>query len=444
MTDKPQLPLSLGDGLTVRWATPEDADELAAFNVRIHSDDPNEPETFLDYWTRDLLSGSHPTTQANDFTLVVDEKEGGKIVSSMNLISQTWLYAGIPFAVGRPELVGTDEAYRRRGLVRAQFAIIHALSAAKEQMVQGITGIPWYYRQFGYEMTVNLDGSRVYPLDLHGKLKPADADEEAYRMRPATAADIPLLTELYQTMCAPSPLARQRDERLWRYEMLEAHRESAYARYFHVVETGEGQPVAYAEYYNWKRQLFVREVGVAPGHSWRAVGLFLLRHLTREAIRRSAEMEKPMRNIVFRFGDNHTIYDALERELTISRSPYCWYMRVPDLPGFLRHVTPVLERRLAESLMAGHTGTLKLNLYRQRFALRFEGGKLAEISDYEAKSVEDGDAAFPEWTFLHLLFGHRSLAELRDMFVDCWANNDATVLLPILFPKRPSHLIELG
>jgi hypothetical protein len=427
----------------LRWGTPEDAEALAAFNLRIHSDNPDEPEVFLTHWTRDLMRGEHPTTKASDFTLVVDEKEGGKIVSSMNLIGQTWTYGGIPFAVGRPELVGTDEAYRRRGLVRAQFATIHALSAAKGQMVQGITGIPWYYRQFGYEMTVNLDGGRKHPLDLHKEIKPAEA-EEAYRIRPALADDIPLLTELYGAFCAPSLLSRLRDEQIWRYEMVEAHRESAYARHFYVIETAEGAPVAYAEYYYWNRQLHVREFAALPGHSWRAAALFLLRHLTRKAAERSASQEKSVRNIVFHFGSDHPVYDALARELPITDPPYCWYMRVADLPGFLQHIAPVLERRLAESIMAGHSGTLKLNLYRQRLALRFEAGKLAEIGDYEGKRLEEGDAAFPEFTFLHLLFGHRSLAELRYIFVDCWANEEATVLLPILFPKRPSHLIELG
>jgi hypothetical protein len=36
----------------------------------------------------------------------------------MNLISQIWAYEGIPFGVGRPELVGTLPEYRNRGLVR--------------------------------------------------------------------------------------------------------------------------------------------------------------------------------------------------------------------------------------------------------------------------------------------------------------------------------------
>ena len=140
------LPRHCGDGLLCRWGRADDLEELAAFNMRIHSDDPQQPETFLQDWTQDLMSGTHPTTGPSDFTVVVDEKAHGRIVSSMNLISQTWAVDDISFGVGRPELVGTDPAYRRRGLVRLQFAAIHAKSAARGELMQIITGIPWYYR----------------------------------------------------------------------------------------------------------------------------------------------------------------------------------------------------------------------------------------------------------------------------------------------------------
>ena len=99
------LPRDLGDGLMMRWATPDDAEEVAQFNVDIHSDNPEEPEMLLYYWVLDLMSGKHPTTQASDFTVVVDTNDSNRIVSSLNLISQTWAYDGIPFGVGRPELV---------------------------------------------------------------------------------------------------------------------------------------------------------------------------------------------------------------------------------------------------------------------------------------------------------------------------------------------------
>jgi predicted acetyltransferase len=79
----------------------------------------------------------------------------------MCLIPQTWTYAGVPFGVGRPEAVGTDPDYRRRGLIRMQFEVLHGKSAAMGHLVQGITGIPWYYRQFGYEYALDLDGGRI-------------------------------------------------------------------------------------------------------------------------------------------------------------------------------------------------------------------------------------------------------------------------------------------
>ena len=117
MTDVDQfgLPRDLGDGLVLRWATSDDAEELAQFNLAMHSDNPDEPEMGLYYWVLDLMRGDHPTTKAGDFTVVVDTNDGDRIISSLNLISQTWAYDGIPFGVGRPELVATHPAYRRRG-----------------------------------------------------------------------------------------------------------------------------------------------------------------------------------------------------------------------------------------------------------------------------------------------------------------------------------------
>src|SRR3954454_21898795 len=148
----PDLPRDLGGGLILRGATAADATAIVAFNRRTHSWSSTMPlrEAFAD-WTRDLLDGGHPTTGPGDFT-VVEDTATGAIVSTLGLIAQTWSYGGIPIAVRRPELVGTDPAYRRRGLVRAQLEVVHDWAAARGMLVLGITGIPWYYRQFGYEM----------------------------------------------------------------------------------------------------------------------------------------------------------------------------------------------------------------------------------------------------------------------------------------------------
>lgn len=443
MQDSFGLPQTLPDGLVMRWATPADADELSLFNVAMHSDDPQSPEEHLGYWTRDLMNGRHPTTQASDFIVVVDPQHNGKIVSSLNLISQTWTYDGIPFGVGRPELVATDPAYRRRGLVRRQMEIIHAKSASRGELVQAITGIPWYYRQFGYEMAPNLGGGSAFFWHRPGNNKPVAS--ETYQMRPATPADIPVLTDLYAIHCANSLLNRPRTERTWLYEMSEAHRETAGARHLFLIEMADSHElVAYVEYRHWGKALVIRELGVRPGHSWRAVSLFLTRELKRLAdqIHQSTAGNKTVDYLWFHVGVGHPVHEALGRQLERPRLPYAWYIRVPDLPAFLWHIAPALEARLAGSVMAGHTGTLKFNFYQSQMLMTWERGRLADIGNYTPDRLDEGDARFPDLTFLQLLFGYRSLEELTFARVDTSVSQEETaILLNCLFPKRPSYTV---
>lgn len=439
------LPKDLGNGLTLRWATPADTEALATFNIRIHSDNPENPETWLRHWTTDLMRGDHPTTGASDFIVVVDENAAGKIVSSMNLISQTWLYDGIPFAVGRPELVGTDPDYRRRGLVREQFTAVHVKSAARGELVQAITGIPWYYRMFGYGMALDLGGGRDFLWDRPGNDKPAEA--EAYQVRPAVEGDWPLLQTLYEAHNRGSLLARARDEATWRYELTIPHPESMYSRSFYVVETAAASPapVAYVEYKQFGKSYYVRELGVAAGHSWRAVGLFLMRYLKQQADALKEKEDKQLRGVFFGLGQGHPIYEALGSQLESQRPPYAWYIRVPDLPAFVRHIAPALEKRLANSVLAGHSGTTRVNLYQQQFTLVFENGRLKEVGTYQPKVVEDGDIHFPGSTVLQLIFGHASLDTLNAIHPDCFTRDtEAAVLFNILFPKRPSWVVPMG
>jgi len=117
----------LGNGLVLRHSTSEDADALAEFNGKIHGEDEQDRQRIA-AWTHDLLARPHPTLRPDDFTLV-EETATGRIVSSMNLIPQTWTYEGIEFGVGRPELVGTAPEFRNRGLVRLQFEEVHKWSA---------------------------------------------------------------------------------------------------------------------------------------------------------------------------------------------------------------------------------------------------------------------------------------------------------------------------
>ena len=153
-----------------------------------------------------------------------------------------------------------------------------------------------------------------------------------------------------------------------------------------------------------------------------------------------------VKGLRFGLGLEHPVYEAFEAKLGPSQKPYAWYIRVADMPGFIRHIAPVLERRLAASVMSGFSGDLKLSFYRGGLRLVFEQGRLTKAGDWQAPDTDqhwDG-AGFPPLVFLQLLFGHRSLEELRYAFPDCWADEESTLLLNALFPKQTSSVVPLG
>jgi hypothetical protein len=397
-----------------------------------------EPDELVAAWTRDLLSGSHPTFGSGDFT-IVEEAATGRIVSAMNLISQKWTYDGIPFGVGRPELVGTEPEYRKRGLVRAQFEVIHALSAERGEMAQAITGIPNFYRQFGYEMAMCLGGGRQGNAATVAKLK--DDEVEPFRLRPAVEADLPFVLELDAHAARQNLVYCARDASLWRYELWGKSEKNGDRLDWFVVETAAGEAVGLlgSAIILWGTRLGINYFELKPGVSWLQVAPSVLRAVKGLGEALAARANKTLADLYFCLGEDHPFCRITPTRLPEVRRVYAWYLRVPDLRGFLRHITPALERRLAQSVAAGHTGELKLNFYREGLRLAFESGRLASIETWMPEHADDGSAGFAGQTFLQLIFGYRSMDALRSAFPDCWCDgDDARALLEALFPKQRS------
>ncbi len=197
----------------------------------------------------------------------------------------------------------------------------------------------------------------------------------------------------------------------------------------------------------WGSRLAVVGFALEPGRSYAAVMPSVLRAL--QALAEGIPGHRPEQpaadRLIFGLEATHPAYNVLGNMGATYDPPYGWYVRVPDLPGFMRHIAPVLERRLASSALAGHTGELKLTFYRGGLRLRFENGQLAEAEDWQAQVWgPKADGAFPPLVFLIVLFGRRSFADLRHVFPDVWAEDDAsTALIDALFPAKPSWVLPL-
>jgi hypothetical protein len=435
----------LGDGLILRHSTPEDAAALADFNSRIHSNNGwDQPDDRLGEWTKDLLTKPHPTFGSGDFT-IVEEQATGRIVSSLNHISQTWSYEGIPFKVGRPELVGTIPEFRHKRLIGVQFEEIHKWSAERSELVQAITGIPHYYKQFGYEMGLELGGGRVTFEPLLPKLK--EGDSEPYRIRPADLSDIPFLMDVYNFAGKRYLIRTYRDESLWRYELAGKSERNVNRALFRVIESASGEAVGYLahSWFNWNLGLVFTEYELKPGISWLDVTPSVARYglaTGKEDALHHDEQVGMKTAVAFWHGSAHPVFEVWKELLPRIRQTYAWYVRIPDLPGFIRHIAPVLEKRIIESYIPGYSGQLRLNFYRDGLRLNFEKGRLKEAEAYKPDAADMGDIGVPDRTFLQLLFGYRTIDEIRAAYADCyWETPEAYVLISTLFPKKPSSVV---
>jgi hypothetical protein len=439
-----QILKDLGAGLILRRSSPEDADALAAFDASYLSDDgPEHPDERIGAWVRDLLTRPHPTFHPDDFT-IVEDLATGNIVSSLNLISQTWEYEGIPFGVGRPELVVTHPDYRQRGLVRAQFNEIHKWSAERGELAQAITGIPYFYRKFGYEMAMDLGGRRMGFEPHVPALK--EGESEPYHIRPAARADISFIAELDSNAQKRYTVSCQRTLEMWEYELDGRSQDHINRCEMRVIEDEQGEPVGYflinpSLIGSWVATPIYE---LLPGVSWLAVTPSVIRYLWQTGKEYAERDNKTCSAFVLWLGAEHPAYRAFASGLPAAREPYAWYIRVPDVPGFLRHIAPALEKRLAESIAAGHTGKIRINRYDSMLVLTLERGKLNGVDEEPRNPTDYGDLCLPELTILQLIFGRSSFSELHAAFPDATCYNDeAQILIDILFPEKHSSLFGI-
>ena len=440
----------LGEGLVMRRGRQDDTEAVAALSADcLRFQDMAEPHPGFAAVMRDLMGGRHPTFRPEDALIVEDAK--GNVVSGAMFLTQKLMFRDTPIVAGQPEFISTLPAYRGRGFVRTMIETFHGWSAERGHAMQFISGIPWFYRQFGYEMAIERGGGPMVAIDR----MPSDASG-AYRTRPMTVEDAAFAAALDAHAARRYLVTVPRDEALWRYE-LGGHSEGSIARTeWCVVENADGTPVAAASYLPRVDggALSVMSLEVVAGVPWRSVVAALVPYLRARGEELTARDGKtPLNALGFWWlGREHPLYRAIH--LTDFRRPEAVYVRVPDLARFLGVIAPALEARLAESPMTGYSGTLIISLYRHGVAMAFDKGVLTRVEPWRPTLTTIGqemgrgsadrrrpDALFPELTFFQLLFGFRTFVQLEATFPDCIVRTgEGRALLDALFPRQASDV----
>jgi len=406
---------TLGGGLWIRIAQDEsDVERVAQLNGAIHGEG-------VAGMTRNLAT-HYPGMRGRDLIFVEDEASG-EVISSLCLIPWTLVYERVRLPVGEMGIVGTLESHRRRGLVRAQVACFKRRLAERGCLLSLIQGIPYFYRQYGYEYAIPLEGCvRFTGRDL------PPAPQAHFSFRPAALEDVPLLTRLYDEAACDLPIRTARDEAVWRY--LFQHTAATETETETLLIEDEGSRVA--GYLRLPAHHFFDELTVnETSRLGYDAALAALHH----TVALAAERRAP--GVRLNLPPDSTLSRAARAFGARDMGAYAWQIQIPDPAAFLRAIGPALEQRIAASPFAGLTKGLPLCFYRESVVLRFAGGRLAEVV---RGGPAEGEINLPPHAFTPLLFGHHSLDELRAAYPDVSVDRAWRLLVETLFPKVTGFL----
>jgi predicted N-acetyltransferase YhbS len=407
----------LGGGLVLRHVRDKrDADAYVAFHARIFDAAVGR--------ACDHLLHQHPSMTYDDF-LIVEDTAAGRIVSTTCLIPWECRYDDVALRTAMLEMVATDPEYRHRSLIRAQVERFHNMVDERALDLCVIEGIPYYYRQFGYAYAVDHRCYDSLPAWLIADATEGETGRFAFRA--AVKEDAALLADLYanDTMGGVG-FGNTRDDEYWRFLV-------EWTRYpVRIIEdSAGGRAAGYVVTFpiGGTQGVRVAESGIVG----KEAALAAVRLLKAES-GSSIELGWPETTTLVR----------LARSLGSTPRPiYQWLVRIPDIPGLLGRIGPVLERRIAASDCSGLTGALSINLFRQAYVLRFGNGKLAGVDTPgfvdSSMGADGGDLCIPPDAFVRLVLGYRSLDEIRDAWPDIVVKPQSRRVLDILFPKMTSY-----
>jgi len=363
---------------------------------------------------------NHPKmTLKNHFVI----KHHGKMVATLNLIPLNWSIDDIPLKVAEMGCVATLEEYRHQGLMRRLVNEYHEAIAEQGYDLSVIEGIPYFYRQFGYEYALPLNEETRIPMEKLPDYKSKLA------IRPFTNKDIPEAMKLLTKAQEKFYVHGTRDEQIWKMQqetnMISEHRFEAYAlenndkmiAYFRIIRKPES------------KELILLEVTDTDCPATNAILSFI------KNIGKKGQFETLVARTSY--------YDPLTRILVALGAeqrvpPYAWQIRVTDYACLLQKMKPLFEKRIARSEYCGLTEEVNLNFRRYIIQMTFENGVITKVQ--KLSSAETCTVGVNPLVFIKLLLGYRCREELEMSYPDFYVHAKHKRLVDILFPQLPSYI----
>jgi len=409
--------------------TDEELDELIEFNRQVHpEDDVEELRRTIEY-----LPGF-----SREMNYYIRDVETGKIVSSANALPSTWMYEDVPLRNLELGWVGTDAAYRHRGLVRLLYSHFEEELQRGQYDISTIEGIPYFYRQFGYDFVVPMEQHVLLRLEQFPKQSADLADTVS--LRQADMDDIAKLDSLYRSHNTDVLMHSHRDGQLW--ELQERFHRYFEHKFVTMLVEDAGDVVGYLRYLEpgadavEKRQPFT----VIENHMTTYRGVMMCLDFLREKA-----AEHGLCSVRINGPDSNNLCQVALAYGAIARKGWKHQVRIPDMVRFLTAIQSVLERRLRGTMFQGLTQDVRLNTYRRCYTLSFKDGQISRISDEGfVDRTQTPEFGVSEQDFVRVILGTAAIDEISEYNIDSYARGLTRHLVRTLFPKRESFVAYYG
>jgi predicted acetyltransferase len=367
------------------------------------------------------LIDHHPEMTLDNFFVV---KHEGRMVSTINLIPVTWSIGDVKLKVAEMGHVATLPEYRGRGLI--QKLVLKFLKTVTQQNfdLAVIEGIPYFYRQFGYDYALPLLEETQIRLDQIPDSK------SNVRIRLFTRKDIAEAMKLLEVSQRKFYVHSVRSKAVW--EMQEKTHIASDPEPFQgyaVEEDGRLKGYFRLRENSKEKELLLTEISEVDQLEAKAIADFLKEYGLKKGLTTLSA------NISYAepFTEHLVSLGATKRLPT-----YAWQVRITDYLKIFQKLKPLLECRLANSMYRTLTEILDFNFRRFTIRLNLQGGKVVDIQRLE--TGERSPIGLNPVVFVQLLMGYKSREELELAVPDMRITVSHKNLIDVLFPKLPSYI----
>ncbi len=375
---------------------------------------PNED---VDGIVRRLLDLYPPMTLDHLFAVTY----GGETVASLVLIPQTWVMDDMELKVAEMGCVATHPDHRGRGLQRMLNERLDEAAENGGYDLCALAGIPFFYRQFGYEYSLDLDHKTTISVSELPDSQPS------LESRKFTEADIPAAAKLLDSYHSRYMVHCPRTAPVWRMQhMTGIYNGEPYEGYT-LYEGDEVQAYVRIQPRPKNKTLVLKEAGAVPGAHWQLLA-FLRKYC----------VENGLVTLVSALGYVDPLSELLVGLGAEQRLPYGWQVKIVDNVRLLEKIAPLLESRLADTRFSGLSERLNLNFRKFSVNIVFESGKVAGVS--LSSDCSDRTIGLNPYVFPQLLLGYRCREELEHAYPDVRVAPSHRMLVDELFPRKPSYV----